>query len=141
MSKLNFALANYKDKIDKKENLVEVDQKPLSNKNRILTHFRNELISISVDEIAYIFMENGITYLKTHEGNVSNTNSSLDELCKTLGDIHFFRANRQFILSVSAISKILKYGNKQLKIEVKPISDLEIIISKHKATDFKNWFK
>jgi DNA-binding LytR/AlgR family response regulator len=51
----------------------------------------------------------------------------------------FFRANRQFIISITAIDKIIKYGNSQLKIVLKGKVTEEIIISKNKAAEFKQW--
>jgi hypothetical protein len=44
-----------------------------------------------------------------------------------------------FKYPVNSIEKILKYGNNQLKIEVIPISEINIIISKNKAAEFKTW--
>jgi DNA-binding LytR/AlgR family response regulator len=51
----------------------------------------------------------------------------------------FFRANRQYILSVKGIDEILKYGNNQLKINTDPSIESGIIISKNKASEFKRW--
>ncbi|WP_435261634.1 LytTR family transcriptional regulator DNA-binding domain-containing protein [Tenacibaculum sp. nBUS_03] len=138
LSKLNNDLASYKEKVIQAKNTA-VESEVAPHKNRILTHYRNELVPISVNEIAYIFMENGVTYIKTIEGKICTSNDSLEELFKNLNETLFFRANRQYILSINAIDKIYKYGNKQLKIIVLPKSKVDIIISKHKASAFKNW--
>ena len=130
LSKLNTDLTNYKNKLNE-------DKK--TNKSRILTHYRNELVAVAIKEIAYIFMQNGTTYIKTHKGTNCIPNESLDEIFKNLDNRLFFRANRQYILSINAIDKIYKYGNKQLKIIVTPIAETDIIISKHKAGTFKAW--
>jgi hypothetical protein len=53
----------------------------------------------------------------------------------------FFRANLQFIISIIAIDKIIRCGNSQLKILTSSKDDVEIIISKNRATDFKQWLK
>jgi hypothetical protein len=44
-----------------------------------------------------------------------------------------------FKYSANSIEKILKYGNNQLKIEVIPKSEINIIISKNKVAEFKAW--
>lgn len=108
-------------------------------KKRILTHKQNELIPIDVVNIAYIYTENSATYIKCIDGITSYSNNSLDELYNTLDQGMFFRANRQVIISVNAVSKIIRYGNNQLKILVTPESDIDIIISKNKAAEFKKW--
>lgn len=108
-------------------------------KMRILTYLRNELLSIATDEIAYIYTEHTITYVVDIHGKKSTTNSSLDELYSGLNDSYFYRANRQFIIAISSIQKIIRYGNNQLKIVVNPNSEIDIIIGKNKAAEFKQW--
>ncbi|CAA0177011.1 Two-component system response regulatory protein, LytTR family [Tenacibaculum maritimum] len=128
MSKLNSDLASHKQK-------VEVQGK----KNRILTYIKNELKPIEVGNIAYIYTELKITYIVDFKGKKSISNSSLEELFKQLDKQTFFRANRQYLLSIKAIDKIIKYGNSQLKIETIPKADESIIISKNKTAEFKDW--
>ena len=106
---------------------------------RILTYLRNELLSIATEEIAYIYTEHTITYVVDVHGKKSTTNSSLDELYSGLNDSYFYRANRQFIIAISSIQKIIRYGNNQLKIVVNPNSEIDIIIGKNKAAEFKQW--
>jgi hypothetical protein len=110
-----------------------------SSKKRILTYHRDELLTIPIETIAYIYVDHTITYVVSFDGKKSTTNSSLDELYTNLDNINFYRANRQVIIAVPAIEKIIKYGNSQLKILVQPNADIEIIISKNKAAEFKQW--
>ena len=97
------------------------------------------MVPVTIDEIAYIYTENTITYVICTDGKRSTTNLSLDELYAQFDESYFFRANRQFIISIASIDKIVKYGNNQLKIIVSPGSDTSIIISKNKASQFKSW--
>ncbi|WP_435624873.1 LytR/AlgR family response regulator transcription factor [Flagellimonas sp.] len=138
LAKLNKDLDNYQQRV--------IETKPETQsantekgKKRILTYVRNELRPVSTDDIAYIFMESTITYVVCFDGSQSTSNSSLDELFSNLDETHFYRANRQFIVAISAISKIIKYGNNQLKILVDPNSEVDIIISKNRAAEFKQW--
>ncbi len=136
LSKLNLAVDNYQQKVSENPNKSEENN---ASKKRILTYVRNELLPISTDEIAHIYTENSITYVACIDGRRSTSNLSLDELFSNLDHSHFFRANRQFIIAISAIDKIVKYGNNQLKILVNPNSEVDIIISKNKASEFKKW--
>lgn len=138
LSKLNSDLTSYKTKINGSENIENADVS-ISNKKRILTYLKNEIVSLEIENIAYIYMENTITYVKDINSKVSTSNSSLEEIYNELASTAFFRANRQFIVSIKSIDKILKYGNNQLKIEVIPKSEVDIIISKNKAAEFKAW--
>lgn len=131
-SKLNRALGDYQQKVTK-------DPPVFETKRRILTHRRNELLSIPTEEIAHIYTENTITYVICFDESRSTTNVSLDELYSQLDENYFFRANRQYIIAISSIKKIVKYGNNQLKLLVSPETNTSILISKNRAAEFKNW--
>ncbi|MDD7913081.1 LytR/AlgR family response regulator transcription factor [Polaribacter ponticola] len=139
LSKLNTDLVSYKERIAD-TSLEEVIEEPLEiEKTRILTYIRNELVPISIADIAYVYTENTITYVICFDGRKSTSNMSLDDIFTHLNATLFFRANRQFIISISAIDKIIKYGNSQLKILLQSKTSDEIIISKNKAAEFKQW--
>lgn len=149
LAKLNTALAEYQQKVeettetigDKESKADKIDEKvnDEKSKKRLLTYMRNELLSISITDIAYIYTENTITYVIDIHGKKSTSNTSLDELYSGLDSTFFYRANRQFIIAISSIKKIIRYGNNQLKIVVAPDSEVDIIIGKNKASEFKQW--
>jgi DNA-binding LytR/AlgR family response regulator len=139
LSKLNSDLVSYKEKVAVIPEKSAIEE-PLDNeKKRILTYIRNELVPISIKDIAYVYTENTITYVFCFDGKKSTTNMSLDDMHTQLNSSLFFRANRQFIISIAAIDKIIKYGNSQLKILLQSKTSDEIIISKNKAAEFKQW--
>lgn len=154
LAKLNSDLSSYQKKVHenslessneaedqsiKIEDVKELETMKEKSKIRILTYLRNELLSITTEEIAFIYTENTITYVVDIHGKKSTTNASLDELYASLNDSFFYRANRQFIIAISSIQKIIRYGNNQLKIVVNPNSEVDIIIGKNKAAEFKQW--
>ena len=147
LSKLNTDLVSYKEKVVEvikeeeegtSEEVVESTTEEKA-KQRILTYIRNELVPIKINDIAYIYTENTITYVVCFDGRRSTTNASLDDMFTNLDATLFFRANRQFIISITAIDKIIKYGKSQLKILLQSKTSEEIIISKNKAAEFKQW--
>ena len=143
LSKLNTNLVEYQQKVveqipDASVEEIDEDITPELSKKRILTYIRNELVPIAINNIAFIHTQDTITYVVCFDGKKSTTNLSLDDLLANLDNTIFFRANRQFIISITSINKIIKYGNSQLKILIKN-SDVEIIISKNKASEFRQW--
>jgi len=108
-------------------------------KKRILTYHKDELIKLDIQDIAYILLDTGITYIYTLDNRQFTSNSSLDEIMKWLDPISFYRANRQFIVNIRAIASILLYGKNQLKLIIKPELRADVIISKNKVSEFKNW--
>ncbi len=143
LNKLNTSLEKYQ------KNLLEVknesstlvtDKKPVEvSKQRLLTYVRNELVPVAIEDIAYIYVENKITYLLCRDGKRSTSNESLDQIYSNLDDKIFFRGNRQTIVSITAIARIIKFGNNALKIETNPASEVDIIIGKNKAAQFRQW--
>lgn len=137
ISKLNSAVGTYQQKVI--EAPQEQNDLESTSKTRILTYLRHELLPVATQDIAYVYTENTITFVVCSDGKRSTSNLSLDELFANLDNTYFFRANRQFIIAISAIDKIVRYGNNQLKILINPDSELDIIISKNKAAEFKKW--
>ncbi len=152
LAKLNKAIDQYQQKAtsekieaEKKETEKAKSEKTTvkdvkeKGKKRILTYLRHEILSVPTEDIAYIYTENTITYVMDVKGKRSTVNTSLDELQSNLDPSLFYRANRQFIISIIAIEKIIRYGNNQLKILMMPNSEIDIIIGKNKASEFKQW--
>ena len=154
LSKLNASLDNYqksllefkaeqtqKNQLEGEENVTIEETKDTSKntKQRILTYVRNEILSVSTEDISHIYVDNTITYVVRKDGKRSTTGDSLDLIYSSLDERFFFRVNRQIIVAISAIETITKFGNSKLKIQVKPTSEVDIIIGKNKAAAFKQW--
>ncbi len=108
-------------------------------KKRFLVFKGNALLPVEVDEVSYIFSDNGSTFLVLKNNTRFILQETLDNLENTLDPEHFYRANRQIIVSLHSIKKIHQHFNQRLKLEVQPTYDKELYISKLKATEFKNW--
>ncbi len=142
LSKLNSDLYFLKNQLNKKNEKEDKGDEGDDNnkiKNRLLTYSKDKLISVRVDEIAFVNTENSLTTITCLDGQKHSSTSSLDELISSLDPSYFFRANRQFIISVKGIYEIFRYGNNQLKIKLNPASSKTIVISKNKVSEFKKW--
>ncbi|WP_316930560.1 LytTR family DNA-binding domain-containing protein [Sphingobacterium sp. IITKGP-BTPF85] len=51
---------------------------------------------------------------------------------------NFFRANRQFIIQIDAVSQLVHYFNRKLKV-VLFNSEFDIIVSREKSVLLKEW--
>ena len=108
-------------------------------RNRFLVKQAQKLVSISVDEIAYIFSDKGFSYIRTKENQKFILDYTMDELEKMLSPKQFFRANRQFLISFDSVVAIHTWFYQKLKVEVKPEMPEHVIISRDKANAFKAW--
>ena len=64
---------------------------------------------------------------------------SIEEIDSLVDPRHFYRLNRSVVAHISAIDKVYKYLNSRLKVELKPESEKEILISRAKVSDFMKW--
>jgi two-component system response regulator LytT len=99
----------------------------------------SRLIPVSINEVAYFYAEDKIVFLITQDEKKYMVNFSLEKLEEELDPSLFFRANRQYIISVNSIINVHTYFNYKLKVDVNPQIEGEIIISRKKAKDFKEW--
>ncbi|MDQ3393780.1 MAG: LytTR family DNA-binding domain-containing protein [Bacteroidota bacterium] len=108
-------------------------------KNRFIIKIGDHLKSISVQDIRYIFSKDKTTYMVTQEGKKYLMEQPLEKFEKLLNPVHFFRIDRQYILTVSCIKDIISYSNSRLKILVKDCEDNDVLVSRERVQDFKVW--
>jgi two-component system, LytTR family, response regulator LytT len=112
---------------------------PAEYRTRFLVKQGKKMVSIAIEEIAYIFSEKHFCYLRTNDNQKYLIDYSLDELEKTLSPADFFRVNRQYIISNKCVQAIHSWFNQKLIIELKPAAENQVIISREKANSFKAW--
>jgi len=108
-------------------------------KTRFLINVGTRLRTIETVDIGYFYSEEKITFLVTKDNQRLPIDYSLDKLAPMLNPADFFRANRQFLLSLPAIKNIHTYSNSKLKLELVPDPKTEVFISKEKVSAFKDW--
>jgi two-component system, LytTR family, response regulator LytT len=116
--------------------------KKLTEKNyrsRFLVSFRDGLIPIEINDIAYFYSEDSLSFLVTKPKKSHIISETLDSLESQLDPKLFFRANRQFILSAGCVTKVEPFFNQKLIVKVDPPAEQDITISKNKATSLKEW--
>lgn len=104
----------------------------------ILVYVRDKIIPINVKDIALFCLEDTEPYLLTIGGEKYASNKSLDELEKIIGR-HFFRANRQYLISRSVITTAYNYFSRKLALNLSISHTEQIIISKEKKVAFLDW--
>jgi DNA-binding LytR/AlgR family response regulator len=94
---------------------------------------------IHVDEIECFYSENKSTYIHTNANRNYLIDHSLEHWQEQLNPEHFFRVNRTFIVHINAIKDIISYTNSRLKIMLHTYTETEIIVSRERVKEFKNW--
>jgi DNA-binding LytR/AlgR family response regulator len=122
-----------------KELLKTVSVSKENYKRRFLVTKGDSLIPLTCNDIAYILAEDKIVMLYTFDGKKYIINYTLDSLEDQLDPCDFFRINRHCILNSNSIHKVYNYFNYKLKVEVHPPLSEDLIVSKSRTTEFKEW--
>lgn len=123
--------------LDLLKSLLQPEKK--SFKSRFLVRFGEKIQSISIEETAFFFSEERVTFLQTSEGKKFVLDSTLEQVEAAVDPGFFFRINRKYLCRVDSIEEVLSYSNSRLKIKLKNSSDKDILISREKVAEFKNW--
>ena len=125
--------------VDMKSLVRELREQQTRTRSRFLVKQGQKLISIETSEIAYFFADGRLCYFKTWNRMKYVVDYTMDELEGMLDEQQFFRANRGFILSIRTVRQIHPYFNGKLKLELEPVPQQEVLVSRDKANSFKEW--
>lgn len=108
-------------------------------KNRFTIKAGNVFKIIDINEIECFYSAFKSSFLVTKEGRTFPLEESLDSIEKELNPLHFYRVNRQFIITIQAIKEISIYSNSRLKVLLNHYNEEDIVVSRERVQDFKNW--
>lgn len=118
------------------EVIVQLQPKTVT---RFLVRLGQQIKLLQEDDIAYAYTEDRVTFLITNEGKRYPIEHSLEKLDNLLDDANFFRINRQFIISLSAILEMHTYSKGRVKLILNPATDKDTIVSTDRSPVFKKW--
>jgi two-component system, LytTR family, response regulator len=111
-----------------------------SYKNRFMVKLGDHIKSITSDQISLLFADGRDVYLITNQLRKFIIDYTLESLSEILDPKLFFRVNRSYIVHISAIQDVVVYSNSRLKITPHIKWEPEIIVSREKVSEFKEWF-
>ena len=109
-------------------------------KTNFLIPHKDKFIPLPVSDIAYIFSENKIAKMTTHDNRNFYEHHSLEEIQRQLDPSKFFRANRQFIIAHSAVKDISTWFDSKIAVNLKIDVPEKIIVSRARVSEFKEWY-
>lgn len=107
----------------------------------ILVRFKDKIIPVAIDEIAYFYTFSERVTLTTLDGRTYPVEKTLEALGQMLSSDKFFRANRQFIVSRQAVKDIVVWFGSRLALNLTLETPERIIISKARVPEFKHWLQ
>jgi two-component system, LytTR family, response regulator len=111
-----------------------------SYKERFMVKVGDHIRSITTDQVLFFFADGRDVYLVTTQLRKFIIDFTLESLEEVLSPKNFFRANRSYIVHIPYVQDVVMYSNSRLKISTQPAWDKEIIVSREKVNEFKEWF-
>ncbi|APG64144.1 DNA-binding response regulator [Tenacibaculum todarodis] len=143
LAELEKAIVKGKEKINNKndfENLKELfaNYKTKNYKDSFTVKNGSKIKIIKAEKVCCFYSYDNATFIKTNDFK-GIINYSLSSLENELNPDQFFRVNRTFIVHINAIKDIVSYTNSRLQIKLNSYNESEIIVSRERVKDFKNW--
>ena len=110
-------------------------------KERYIVRFNDRIVPLMTSNIAYIYSEDKNNYLVTFDEHKYIIDSSLDIIGEELNPADFFRVSRGCIVSLKAISSIIKQPGGRLRIVANPPTKFEMTVSRSRVDDFLIWLE
>lgn len=108
-------------------------------KNRIVVKTGDRFASLSIEDIAYFYAEEGMTFAVSHQGKRHSVDYTVERLEALLNPKDFFRITRGCIASIHSIEKVTRHFNSRLKVLLKPDYCGELLVSRIRVPDFIRW--
>lgn len=108
-------------------------------KKRFSVKVGDHIKIIPIEEVELFYSEFKGTYIHTFEGRSYLLDFSLESLEKELHPQQFYRISRKYIIAHTALKDIVVYSNSRLKITLKSYNKEEVIVSRERVGDFKEW--
>ena len=113
--------------------------RPSGYRDLLVVNYGTSSVPLPTNDIAFIYKQNDLSFIKTFNGKEYTSSSSLDNLEVLLDPAAFFRINRQMLGHVKAIKQFKADPSGKLVLEMQPPFSEEVTVSKKKAAAFKSW--
>ncbi|REE79824.1 LytTR family two component transcriptional regulator [Lutibacter oceani] len=110
-----------------------------SYKKRFTVKIGQHLKMISIESIECFYSENKSTHIHTTDNRSYLLEESLEQLEEKLQPETFFRVSRKYFVNINSIKDIISYTNSRLKLILQSYNEAEIIVSRERVKEFKNW--
>jgi len=129
-----------KDRLKYEELNDIVSQFKKSYKNRFMIKVGDHIKSITTDKIALFYAEGRNVSIITFKAREYVIDYKLEELPDLLDPSLFFQINRSAIVNINAISDVVVFSSRKLKVKLNIEFDSELFVSRERINEFKFWF-
>ncbi len=126
-----------------KENLADIHKfvNTYEKKKRFLINHKGDFYVVATKDVSHFYYRDNALSLYDFSQNNYILELSIDDCEKLLDNNMFFRVNRQCIVNINSIKKIVNFWDRRLKIVLKNYPDEDIFVSRRRSKDFKRWLE
>lgn len=110
-------------------------------KTRFMVKVGDHIRSVKAENIMMFYADGRTVYIITSKGKKYIVDFKLESLESSLDPDLFFRPNRSVIININAIEDVVVYSNSRLRILPTFEYEKEIIVSREKVAQLKEWFE
>jgi DNA-binding LytR/AlgR family response regulator len=115
------------------------NNKEKNTKDSFVVKFGPKIKLIKLSEISCFYSQHNTTFICTKANQCFPVDYSLSHLETILPTATCKRVNRKFIIHKPFIKDIVSYTNSRLQIKLNQYKEQDIIVSRERVKDFKNW--
>jgi DNA-binding LytR/AlgR family response regulator len=123
----------------KRDEMVQAAQ--ADSVQMMLVRYKDKIIPVKMEDVAFFYTSDDQVTLTTLDNRRYPVDKTLEALSQQLSTEEFYRANRQFIVSRSAVKDIAVWFGSRLALNLSVETPERIIISKARVSDFKQWLQ
>ena len=107
---------------------------------RIIVKKGREYLVFRMEDIAYFYIENGLSYLIERKTNYKYIMARpLRNIELMVNPVCFFRVTKKYLVNINAVVKFRPVKGGKLELQLSPDPEEAIVISQLKAQAFKRW--
>lgn len=119
--------------------IFEAIQLKQNYQERFMVISGQRIKSIPTEDIAYFLSEGRYSKLITYANEKFLLDQSLENIYTKVDPNLFFRVNRQAVVGFKSIQQMIIWSKSRVKLELKPSTETDIIVSIEKSGEFKKW--
>lgn len=116
-----------------------IQQQNQSYKERFVIKVGEHLKSVLTKDVELFYSKDKATYLLSRQAQKFIIDFTLDQVESAVDPQSFFRVNRKYLIHIDAIKDIITYSNSRLKLELNQFAADDLIVSRERVAQFKEW--
>jgi len=144
---LDAAIKKYRNLWGKKSNSITGDilnqlietRNQKEYRNNFLVRIGDQYKRVQTQDISFFFAEGNTVFLVKKDNKKLIIDFSLEQISYQLDPKEFFRVNRNLLVCSTCITKIHKYFNSRLKLEITPKHSTDVLVTRSRVNGFLSW--